>query len=220
MSGDDPDIKEGASLPVRKLLQCLGWLYEGAINGIPGVDGLEDLAQSYSAQHRCTDDAIDRLINWQVAKAGAAGFVTGVGGMLTLPVAIPANLVGVLYIQIRMIGAVAHLRGYDVRSDQVRTLVVACLAGSAASDILKGVGINIGTQVTRQMVLRISGEVLKRINQAVGFRLVTKAGSKGVVNLIKGVPLVGGVVGGTFDAAATKIIGRTARQVFAPLGQF
>jgi hypothetical protein len=220
MGGDDADIEEEPSPPVRKLLQCLGWLYEGAINGIPGVDGLEDLAQSYGVQRRCTDDAIDRLINWQVAKAGAAGFVTGVGGMLTLPIAIPANLAGVLYIQIRMIGAVAHLRGYDVRSDQVRTLVVACLAGSAALDILKGVGINIGTQVTRQMVLRISGEVLKRVNQTVGFRLVTKAGSKGVVNLVKGVPLVGGVVGGSFDAATTKVIGRTAKQVFAPLGQF
>jgi len=216
VGGDDPDIEEEPSLPVRKLLQCLRWLYEGAINGIPGVDGLEDLAQSYGAQHRCTDDAIDRLINWQVAKAGAAGFVTGVGGMLTLPIAIPGNLAGVLYIQIRMIGAVAHLRGYDVRSDQVRTLVVACLAGSAALDILKGVGINIGTRVTRQMILRISGEVLKRINQAVGFRLVTKAGSRGVVNLVKGVPLVGGVVGGTFDAPATKVIGRTAKQVFVP----
>ena len=147
-----------------------------------------------------------------------AGFVTGLGGMLTLPVAIPANLAGVLYIQIRMIGAVAHRRGYDVRSDQVRTLVVACLAGSAALDILKGVGINIGTRVTRQMILRISRQVLKRVNQAVGFRLVTKAGSKGVVNLVKGVPLVGGVVGGTFDAAATKVIGRTAKQVFVPLG--
>src|ERR1700730_19279288 len=172
VSGDDPHIAEHASLPVRKLLQCLRWLYEGAINGVPGVDGLEDLAQSYGAQHRCTDDAIDRLINWQVAKAGAAGFVTGVGGMLTLPIAIPANLAGVLYIQIRMIGAIAQLRGYDVRSDQVKTLVIACLAGSSVIDILKGVGINIGTQATRQMVLRISGEVLKRINQGVGFRLV------------------------------------------------
>jgi hypothetical protein len=115
-----------------------------------------------------------------------------------------------------MIGAIAHLRGYDVRSDQVKTLVVACLAGSAALDILKDVGINIGAQLTTQIILRISGQVLKRINQAVGFRLVTKAGSRGAVNLIKGVPLVGGIVGGTFDAAATKVIGRTAKQVFVP----
>src|SRR5439155_15789090 len=76
--------------------------------------------------------------------------------------------------------------------------------GSAALDILKDVGINIGVKLTRQMLLRIPREVLKKVNQAVGFRLVTKAGSKGAVNLIKGVPLVGGVVGGTFDAAATK----------------
>jgi hypothetical protein len=213
----DADSEEGASLPTRKLLQCLGWLYDGAVNGIPGVDGLEGLAQSYSTRDWCTDDAIDRLINWQVAKAGAAGFITGVGGMLTLPVAIPANLAGVLYIQIRMIGAIAHLRGYDVRSDQVRTLVVACLAGSAAFDILKDVGIKFGSQLTRQMILRISGDVLKRINQAVGFRLVTKAGSRGVVNLVKGVLLVGGVVGGTLDATATRVIGRTAKQVFVPL---
>jgi hypothetical protein len=213
----EPDIEEGAPLPVRKLIQWLGWLYEGAINGIPGIDGLEDLAKSYGTRHRCVDEAIDRLISWQVAKAGAAGFATGVGGALTLPVAIPANLAGVLYIQIRMIGAIAHLRGYDIRSDQVKTLVVACLAGSAALDILKDVGINIGAQLTTQMILRISGQVLKRINQAVGFRLVTKAGSRGAVNLIKGVPLVGGIVGGTFDAAATKVIGQTAKQVFVPV---
>jgi hypothetical protein len=213
---EQSDIEEGASLPARKLLQWLGWLYEGAINGIPGVDGVEDLAQSYGARRGCSDDAIDLLINWQVAKAGAAGFVTGVGGVLTLPVAVPANLAGVLYIQLRMIGAIAQLRGYDVRSDEVKTLVVACLAGSAVFDILKDVGINISSQVTRQIILRISGEVLKRINQAVGFRLVTKTGSKGAVNLVKGVPFVGGMVGGTFDAVATKVIGQTAKQVFVP----
>jgi EcsC protein family len=150
----DPDALDCASVPVRKLLQRLRWLYDGAVNGIPGVDGLEDLAESYSGRDHNTDDAIDRLISWQVAKAGATGFITGVGGMLTLPVAIPANLASVLYIQIRMIGAIAYLRGYDVRSDQVRTLVVACLAGSAAFDILKDVGITIGPQLTRQMILR------------------------------------------------------------------
>ena len=157
------------------------------------------------------------LVSWQIAKATTAGFITGIGGILTLPVAIPANLAGVLYIQIRMIGAIAHLRGYDVRSDQVRTLAFACLAGSAALDILKDLGINIGAQLTRQIIFRISGEVLKRINRAVGFRLVTKAGTRGVVNLVKVVPLVGGFVGGALDAAATKVIGRTAKQVFVPV---
>ena len=217
MSGDGETEGESTSLPVQKLLQCLEWVYKAALNGIPGVDGVEDLTQSYSAQHRCADDAIDSLVSWQIAKASTAGFITGIGGILTLPVAIPANLAGVLYIQIRMIVAIAHLRGYDVQSDQVRTLAFACLAGSATLDILKDLGINIGAQLTRQMIFRISGEVLKRINRAVGFRLVTRAGTRGVVNLVKVVPLVGGFVGGALDAAATNVIGRTAKQVFLPI---
>jgi hypothetical protein len=217
VSGDDETEGDSASPPVQKLVQRLEWVYEAALKGIPGVDGVEDLAQSYSAHHCCADDAIDSLISWQIAKASTAGFITGIGGILTLPVAIPANLAGVLYIQIRMIGAIAHLRGYDVRSDQVRTLAFACLAGSAALDILKDLGISIGAQLTRQMIFRISGEVLKRINRAVGFRLVTKAGTRGVVNLVKVVPIAGGLVGGALDAAATKVIGQTAKQVFVPL---
>jgi EcsC protein family len=217
VSGDGETEGDSRSLPVQKLIQCLEWAYEAALKGIPGVDGVEDLAQSYSAQHHCADDAIDSLVSWQIAKASTAGFITGIGGILTLPVAIPANLAGVLYIQIRMIGAIAHLRGYDVRSDQVRTLAFACLAGSAALDILKDLGINLGAQLTQQIIFRISGEVLKRINRAVGFRLVTKAGTRGVVNLVKVVPLVGGLVGGALDAAATKVIGATAKQVFVPL---
>ena len=64
MSGD-ADNEEGASLPVRKLLQCPGWLYDGAVNGISGVDGLEELAQSYSTPDwgtaRLTGSSIGRL---------------------------------------------------------------------------------------------------------------------------------------------------------------
>ena len=57
-------------------------------------------------------------------------------------------------------------------------------------------------------IKRIPGEVIKQINQKVGFRLVTKFGEKGVVNLGKMVPLIGGVVGATFDSSATYIIGK------------
>src|SRR5216684_1678008 len=96
VSGDGETEGESTSLPVQKLLQCLEWVYKAALNGIPGVDGVEDLTQSYSAQHRCADDAIDSLVSWQIAKASTAGFITGIGGILTLPVAIPANLAGVL----------------------------------------------------------------------------------------------------------------------------
>ena len=55
---------------------------------------------------------------------------------------------------------------------------------------------------------------MRKINHAVGFRLITRAGTPGAVNLSKFVPFVGDVVGGSVDAAVTYSIGTVARSVF------
>lgn len=61
--------------------------------------------------------------------------------------------------------------------------------------------------------------MLTRINQGVGFRLVTKFGSKGLINLGKAVPVVGGVISGGFDFAETRVIANRAYKMFI-LGDF
>jgi uncharacterized protein (DUF697 family) len=212
MSAEDPEGE--VPIPVQKLLQCLEWVYDRVLEGLPGVDSADDLVETYATGDIPIDDAIDSLIFWQVIKAGTVGFATGIGGLMTLPITLPADVTGVLYLQVRMIAAIARLRGYDPRDDRVRTLAIACLAGYPVFDILKNFGIQVGTQLTRQMILRISGQTLRRINQAVGFRLVTKAGSRGLINLIKIVPFLGGPINGSFDAATTKMVGETAKRVF------
>jgi hypothetical protein len=58
------------------------------------------------------------------------------------------------------------------------------------------------------------GGVIKTINKSVGTRLVTKFGSKGIINLGKAVPLVGGLIGGAVDGIGTNTIGITAKKVF------
>ena len=116
--------------------------------------------------------------------------------------------------QTRMVAAIAHMRGFDLKDDQVRTLVYVALTGQAAADILKQAGIKIGTNMSRVLIKRIPFEVIKQINKRVGFRLVTKFGEKGVINLGKCIPLVGGAIGGTIDAVGTRTIGKTAKRVF------
>jgi hypothetical protein len=113
-----------------------------------------------------------------------------------------------------MIAAIAHLRGHDVHSNPVRTLALVCLAGDGAMSVLKDVGIQIGNKLTARAIQAISGATLIKINQAVGFRLVTKAGTTGLVNLSKIVPFVGGLVGGTIDGATTRTIGGAAKKLF------
>lgn len=201
-------------LTESKLMQVLDWSYEKAVNGLPGMETAEELANKYISKYSSVDDAIDQFINWQQAKCATSGFITGLGGIITLPVSVPANISSVIYIQTRMIATIASMRGYDLKDEQVRTLVYVSLTGQSAADILKQSGIKIGTSVAKSLVKKIPGEVIKNINHKVGFRLLTKFGEKGVINLGKCIPLVGGVIGGTVDAIGTRTIGKTAKKVF------
>lgn len=197
-----------------KLMQGLDWSYEKAVNGLPGMETAEELANKYISKSSSIDDAVDQFISWQQAKCATSGFITGLGGIITLPVSVPANISSVIYIQTRMIATIANMRGYDLKDDQVRTLVYVSLTGQSAADILKQSGIKLGTNVAKSLVKKIPGEVIKNINQKVGFRLLTKFGQTGVINLGKCIPLVGGVIGGTVDAIGTRTIGKTAKKVF------
>lgn len=196
------------------LIRAADSLYEKALDGIPGFSSVEEMAQEYRQGPESLEDQVDTLVRYQVAKASASGFLTGVGGVLTLPVTIPANLSSVMYVQLRMIAAIACMSGHDVRNDRVKTLCYVCLCGNAAKDVLKGVGITLGTKLSEQAIKQLSFEIIKQVNRAVGFRLVTKFGQTGVINLGKAVPLVGGVVGGTFDGASTYTIGKVAKNLF------
>ena len=61
---------------------------------------------------------------------------------------------------------------------------------------------------------KLPGTVLTKINQRVGFRLLTKFGEKGLVNIHKLIPIIGGIVGGTIDALSTYAIAQAAKAFF------
>lgn len=197
------------------IMKLLDKLYDNSIQGLPKVSPpISQLASDYLCKHPTTESAAKSFINYQIAKCTTSGFVTGLGGLLTLPVAIPANISSVLYVQMRMIACLAHMGGYDTSSDQVQTLVYACLAGISVDQIMKQFGIKFGTKLTQTMIKKIPRSVLTKINQKVGFRLITKGGTKGLINLGKAVPVIGGVVGGGFDLIETKIIADRAYRMF------
>ena len=127
---------------------------------------------------------------------------------------IELTLTSVLYVQIRMVAAIAIMGGCDVKDDRVRSIVYSCIAASSAAEVAKNFGIKLGNMLAMQGIKKISGETLKKINQAVGFRLLTKFGQKGFVNLGKTIPFIGGIVGATFDVVATNTVGNVARNTF------
>ena len=196
------------------IMKWLDQLYDLVVEDSPILESAQDIGNHYAAGTGSLEERARQLVRWQVTKAGTSGFLSGLGGVITMLVAIPANIVSVMYVQIRMIAAVAHLGGHDIRNDQVRTLCYTCMCGKAAGDVVKNTGISLGTKLTEQAIKKVAGKTLKNINKKVGFRLVTKFGEKGIINLGKMVPIAGGVVGGTFDAASTYVIGKIARTTF------
>jgi len=201
-----------------KAMKLVNYLVDHAIDGVPPLSGCESLAQEYRIDQSYDDDdhRVKSLIRWEMSKNFTSGFITGLGGLITLPIAIPAALTASWIVQARMSGAIACIYGHSINEDRVRTLVLLSLLGDAVKEPLKQAGIKVGTKITAQVFEAIPGKVLIAINKAVGFRLITKAGQTGIVNLVKIVPVVGGAVGGTVDAWACSTVGDAAQKIFRP----
>ncbi len=197
------------------VMVILGNIYGSACNGIPNVSKpIEELANEYLNLYKTPQIAARKLIDNAVVKCTTSGFINGFGGLIVLPVTLPANVTSVLYVQMRMIAAVAYISGLEVRSDVVQTLVYACLAGVSITEVVKKAGLQFGNKLGIAMVKKIPSKVLTKINQKVGFRFLTKFGEKGIINIGKMVPVVGALIGGGFDFAETRVIGDRAYKQF------
>ena len=205
---------EFTSLSQEIILKSLDWAYSKAINGVPGLDSAQDIANDFSQREGTLIDKVNSLIRWQNTKAGTSGFVTGLGGLLTLPVTLPVNITSVMYVQIRMVTAIAIMGGYNVKDDRIRTLVYSCIAANSIAEVAKDFGLSLSNKLLIKAIKKIPTEVIKRINQAIGFKLLTKFGQKGVINLGKTIPFIGGIINAAFDVVATNTIGNIARETF------
>ena len=215
MKEDKKEENKKKLVTQEDIMKVLNNCYEKALNGVPKVSpSIEEFAKNYLDKETNNNKAAKAMIKNQVVKCTTSGFLTGFGGIITLPVTIPANVGSVLYVQMRMIACIAYLAGYDLKSDQVQTLVYACLAGVAVTDVIKQAGIKFGIKLTNATIKKIPGKALIKINQKVGFRFITKAGTTGIINLSRVVPVVGAVAGGGLDYFETKAIANRAYKWF------
>lgn len=210
---DNIDPKE--LITQEDMMKILDGLYTNVLNGLGKASpSVEEFANDYLAKNNEPNIAAKKMINNQIVKCATSGFITGFGGLITLPITVPANISSVLYVQMRMIACIAYMAGYDLKSDHVQTLVYACLAGVSVSEVFKQTGIKIGVKMATSAIKKIPGKTLTKINQKVGFRFVTKFGEKGIINLGKLVPGVGAVIGGSMDYIETKVIADRAYEWF------
>ncbi|WP_053738469.1 EcsC family protein [Nocardia sp. NRRL S-836] len=173
------------------------YLLRAGVDGFGPFKSAREAASDALAKKGDETAAIRHLIRTHVALAGAQGFITNLGGLITLPISLPSNVAAAYVIQTHLIASIASLRGHDVDSEEVQTAILLCLLGNAGTELFKKVGI-------------------KQFTKKAASALITKYGTKklGTV-VVKGVPLVGGVIGGGVDAASTRAVGAFANRYFA-----
>jgi uncharacterized protein (DUF697 family) len=200
------------TLTESKVSKTLNWVYEKASDGLLNMESAAEMAELYMKKYPNNKLAAAKaLIRAQNVKSAASGFITGLGGLATMPIAIPMNLASVLYIQVRMVMAVAIIGGHNVKEDKVKTFVFACLAGNKARELLKEAGVQIAQNF---MLQSLSADAILRINRMVGFNLITKLGESGVIRISKAMPILGGAIGATIDGVWTNQTGNIAVKWF------
>lgn len=207
-----PDADRGAITRMIESILSVG------VEGRGPFAGARKVADNALKDAKDREKAVDKVIGQHVRSGAAGGFVTSLGGFVTMPVAIPAN-VAEFYVQAtRMVAGVAHLRGYDIDNDQIRSAVLLTLIGSKAEDVLAKAGVPLSTAgggvVMGRALKNMPKSALMVINKAVGFRLARSVSEKTLSRFGKAIPLAGGVIGGGLDGWMMTRIGEQAKKEF------
>lgn len=195
-------------------------LLERAIDGAGPLPGA---AKAADRQLREADGdveaAIRESIDGHVKLAGAQGFATNLGGIITAVAAIPANIAGLALIQCHLVAGVAYLRGYDLAEPRVRDAVLIALLGrSTVQDLVKNGEIS-GSPHEIATSGRHDPLADDRIGQLITAELIAGVGGKRMATFVgKRIPLVGGAVGGAADGYTTWQLGRYITKEFRAVG--
>ncbi len=203
----------------RQAIRVVDQILDIGIDGKGWFSPAGDVADAALRSHGGDpEQAVDAIVRSHTIQAGAEGFVTGLGGFITLPVALPANVVAFYALATRMTAAIAKVRGHDIDQPQIRAAVLLTLVGADADDLLKKAQLAapVGGTLTNLAAQRLPGPASMVIKKGVFFKLVASTGKSVLARFGRGVPVVGGVVGAGIDAVLLRRVAVDAKREFPP----
>ncbi|WP_101653326.1 EcsC family protein [Brevibacterium ihuae] len=211
-SGADPQAEDGGAL--QRMVEAFRDI---GIDGKFTFDSAEKLARKAQRGRakRNPDLAIRRIIRSHRRRVTAGGFLTGLGGAITLPVLLPTNVFEFYVQATRMVAAIAAVRGYDLSDDEVRTRVLAALVGEESGDVLRNIGLGpVAGFASPQVAKRLPQPQISAVASAIGGRIRRRFGLRSVRLFGKAIPGLGGVIGAATDRSQLKKIAKAAQTMF------
>ncbi|GAB2776283.1 hypothetical protein GCM10027020_31930 [Nocardioides salsibiostraticola] len=194
---------------------------EALHRAIAGVGPLPPAAaaadKQLAEQKGDVDKAIQEVIDNHVRYAGAQGFITNIGGLMTAALTIPTNVTGLALVQARMVAGIAHLRGYDLDDPRVRNAILVSMLGEDGVDrLVKKRKLPAPPMALATAPLH-DPDLDAIISAEVASDLISKvAGRRIAITIGRRVPVVGGMVGMGVDGFITYRVGRYVDREFLP----
>lgn len=203
----------------QKIMTSLDFLYASNLNQGKRVDSAFQLAGRYQDKYLDSEQAISSLIYHEALKAGSSGFLTGIGGGITLPLALPANIAGMMYLQMRLIMAIAVLRGYDIHDERVKMLIYLYLCGRQAQHLAGIDELGMSLSFSQCHLTQLTKGVMIKMSQQIALKLSCQLGRKGLTSVTRIIPIIGGVINGGIDYLSTALLGRYVQHHLEPFNQ-
>lgn len=120
--------------------------------------------------------------------AAATGFISGIGGLATMVVGVPADMLNSMTQQFRVTLAVIYAKtgDYEVSFEDFMAIVAV------------SIGMEAGVMITKSVLVGIAERLLVRISERTAVRIV---------------PILGAAIGGTTNYVFIKGIGATLKRV-------
>lgn len=128
------------------------------------------------------DELLEKLIRREMLHTGLIGFFAGLGGVITLPIALPLDILSTLKIQYRLANFILHLDDVNEPEDNK-------------------------TEGLKSMALVFGYNQLSDLGGKLTLKLIVKYTPQ---TLLKSVPLAGGVAGFFLNYCGTRAVGTLA----------
>jgi len=129
---------------------------------------------------------IDKFINQCALLAAGSGIITGAGGLTTILIGMPLDLINLITQQFRVTMAIAYYRtgSYQLNFDDFIRIVATSLKGDARMAVTK----NIAEEVAEKLMMNIGSKTAERL-----------------------VPVVGAAIGGTVNYLFIKRVAKSLK---------
>lgn len=191
------------------------WLLAQAVAGAGVLPAAEVLAaEALREAGGDADQAIETIIWWRTAHAAGLGMLAALPMGLLSVVGIGSSLAASYLLGANTAAAIAVVQGYDVSDEGVRSLILLTLLGGSVTQALKKAGLEVSERVSVHLLKQLPAQVLRQINQQLGYRLFTVGGQRGLLSATSVVPLMSGVIGGAIDATYVYQCAQAAKEMF------